>query len=58
MGVQTSSCVVKGLAFLGAFNEGLGYGSLDFKGRPLLAVLSSEPGRLCKVIFFFSLQAA
>ncbi|CAK9203946.1 unnamed protein product [Sphagnum troendelagicum] len=44
MGVQMSSCVVKGLAFLGAFNEGLGYGSLDFKGRPLLAVLSSEPG--------------
>ncbi len=58
MGVQMSSCVVKGLAFLGAFNEGLGYGSLDFKGRPLLAVLSSEPGRSCNVIFFFFLQAA
>ena len=38
------SCIVKGLAFIGA-SEGSDQGALDVKRRPLLVVLFSQRGR-------------
>lgn len=44
MVAHARSCIVKGLAFVGA-SEGSDHGALDVKRRPLLVVLLSQQGR-------------